>query len=98
MATAGAGLAGVVRIDTDAHAARQRCFIGEQLAQFRKRPFRGVVVGPSLLLCRLFAPLAFGPVAKASQVFHAKETRGMGVQDLFADRMIGAQLEPSLSL
>ena len=41
--------------------------------------------------------LAFGPVSNARQVFQAEETGGMGVQDLFGDRMIGAQLQPSLS-
>ena len=98
MATAGAALAGVVSIHPDAHPAHQDRFIGEQLAQFGKRPLGGVPIGAPLFLAGLLAMPAFGPVSNAGQVFQAKETRGMGVQDLFGDGVIGAQLEPSLSL
>ena len=98
MATAGAALAGVVSIHPDAHAARQGRFISEQPTQLGKRPPGGVPIGAPLFLAGLLAPLAFGPVANAGQVFQAKETGGMGVQDLFGDGVIGAQLQPSLSL
>ena len=98
MATAWAALAGIVSIHPDAHAAHQDRFIGEQLAEFGKRPLGGVPIGAPLFLAGLLAMPAFGPVANAGQVFQAKETRGMGVQDLFGDGMIGAQLQPSLSL
>src|SRR5215472_14754760 len=47
--TAWTALTGVIRIDADAAASNQCRFIREQPAQFRKRPPRGVVVGPSLL-------------------------------------------------
>jgi hypothetical protein len=94
MATAGAALAGVVRIHRDTDAASQRCFIGEESAEFGKCPPRGVVVGPSLLFACPLALLSFGALANASQLFQTKKDVGMGVQDLFGDGVINAQRSP----
>ncbi len=97
-ATAWTTLAGVVGIHADAATPGQSRLIGEQPAQLRTRPFRGVPVGASLFFRRLFPPLALGALADASQLFQAKETVGMGIQDLLSKGVIAAQLEPSLSL
>ena len=49
MATAWAGLTGVVGIHPDTHEALQRGFIGDQLAEFGKRPPGGMPVRAPLL-------------------------------------------------
>ena len=81
-ATARACLAGIMGIHLDAQRARQDRFIGEKAMQFRKRPLRGVLVGPALLLRSFLAPLAFRPFSDAIQLFQADESVGVRVQDV----------------
>src|SRR5215472_6354710 len=83
VATAWAGLTGVVRIHTDAATARQGRLVGQQSPQFGKGPLRGMSVrlagfgGKRKELLALAAPLAtFRPLADASQVFQADEAVG----------------------
>ena len=96
-ATTWATLTGVVRIHTDADAAHQGCFVGEQAAQFRKGPAGRMPIGLALLLTRLSAVFAFGSVSYARQGFQTNETVGMGIQDVLGNGVIDAQLKPSLS-
>ena len=102
VATAGAALAGEVRIHTDAATVIQSGFVGQQTTEFRKSPLRGVPVGFAgfggnwhqvFALAALRA--AFGPLTNTREVFQANQTVGMGVQDVLGDGMVGAQLEPS---
>ena len=102
VAAARAGLTGVVGIHANAATACQGRFVGEQSAEFRKRPLGGMSIrlagsgGNQNQLLALATPLAtFCPLADASQIFQADETVGMGVQDLLGDGVVGAQLEPS---
>ena len=102
VAAARAGLTGVVGIHADAATACQGRFVGEQSAEFGKRPLRGMPIrlagsgGNRDQLLALATPLAtFRPLADASQIFQADETVRMGVQDLPGDGVVGAQLEPS---
>ena len=105
IAAARTGLTGAVRIHADAATPCQSSFVGQQPAEFGKRPLRGMSIrlagfgGNRDQLLALATPLAtFCPLADASQIFQADETVGMGVQDLLGDGVVGAQLEPSLSL
>jgi len=41
---------------------------------------------------------ASGPLADACEVFQSDQTVGMGVQEVLGNRMVDAQLKPSLSL
>ena len=102
VATARAGLTGVVGIHADAAAASQGRFVGEQSAQLGKRPLRGMPIrlagfrGNRNQVLALAAPLATSrPLANASQVFQADQALGMGVKEVLGDGVIGAQLEPS---
>src|SRR5579871_5595412 len=95
--TARAHLAGIVRINLDTDAAYQRGLVRQQAVQFCKGPLRGVPVGSSLLLAGPLAVLALGSLANAGQVFQPDEGRGMGLQDVRTDGVVGIQLKPSLS-
>ena len=102
VATARAALTGVVGIHADAAIARQGRLVGQEAAEFRKGPLRSMPIGPARFggngneLLALAAPrAASASLADAREVFQADETRGMGVQDLPGDGVVGAQLEPS---
>src|SRR5262249_16424570 len=89
---------GVVGIDFDAQRPGEHRLIGEQLVQLREGPLARMPVGPALLLRRLLAVLAPGAVPDARELFEPDAGVLMGVQDAFSDRMVGIQLQPSLSL
>ena len=102
VATARTALTRVVGIHADAATASQGRFVGQQSAQFGKRPLRGMSIrlagfrGNRNQVLALAAPLAtFRPLANAGQVFQADQALGMGVQEVLGDGVIGAQLEPS---
>ena len=104
VATARAGLTGVVGIHADAAAACERCFVGQQPAQLGKGPLGGMPIRlarfgghGNQLLAEASALAPPRPLANAREVFQADETPGMGVQDVLGNGVIGAQLEPSLS-
>src|SRR5689334_14174472 len=77
VATARAGLAGVVGIDLDAQRPGAGCLVGEHPLQLREGPLRGVPVGAALLLRRLPVVLAPGAVPNAGELFQPDEGAGM---------------------
>ena len=97
VATARAGLAGIVGIHLDAQRPGEDRLIGEQPVQLGEGPPARVPVGAALPLRRLLAVLALGAVPNARELFQPDEGMGMGVQDALADRVVGIQLQPSLS-
>src|SRR5690348_8139211 len=98
VSTVRAGLAGVVGVYLHTERAGQDGFVVQEGMQFRKGPFGGVPVRTALLLRRLLAMCAFGPLTDMRQVFQANETVRMGVQNVRTHAMIFIQLQPSLSL
>src|SRR5215467_5086294 len=57
-------------------------------------PLARVPVGTTLLLRRLLAVLAPGAVPNTGELLQADKTRGVGVQDALADRVVGIQRSP----
>src|SRR5579871_6104119 len=91
-------LTGVVGVHLHTEGACEDGFVVQKAAQLCKRPLGSMPVDSPLLLCGFLTMFALGPVSNASQVFQADETLGMSAQDVLTDRMIGIQLQPSLSL
>jgi hypothetical protein len=92
----GARLARIVRVHFDDLRACQEGLIGEEAVQFGERPRRGVPVGSSLLLARLFALLPLGALANVGQVFQADEAVWVAVHDAPTEHMVANLLQPSL--
>lgn len=72
-------------------------FIGQGAVQLSKSPFAGMSVCLALLPASFLALLALRAVSDAVQLFQANETRGVRVQNVLAEGMVGIQLQPSLS-
>ena len=84
----GARLAGEVGIHFRRHSALKRGFIGNIAVQFSKGPLGGMLVGPPLLLTRLFAPLSLRPLSDMGQVFQADNAVWAPVHNTPTDQMV----------
>ena len=105
VATARTALAGVVGIYCDTEATRQGRFVGQQSAELCKGPAGGMAIRfpcfgryGDLVLSLASFPVAFRPFANARKLFQTNQALGVGIQEVLGDRVVGAQLEPSLSL
>src|SRR6266571_9089278 len=94
--TDGAGLTRIVGIHFDRHTLLQEGFISDHALQLGKGPLRMNGIGLSLLLARLLATTAFGPLSDICQVFQANQRMRIGADNLFTHDMIGVLLQPSL--
>src|SRR5436190_6347509 len=97
VATDGTHLTRVVGIDFDGHASRTRCFVAKHALQFGKGPLGSMTVGFPLLLTGLFASFPLCPFTNTGQVFQTDYGMRMRIDNLFRNRMVGIQLQPSLS-
>ncbi len=97
VATPGAGLAGVMGVHFDGHAALQSRFIGDHGMQLSKRPLGMTGVGFALLLGGLFAMFAFRAFPNICQVLKPNEAVWVLLNNVFTHHVIGVLLQPSLS-
>jgi hypothetical protein len=83
MPTARAGLTAIVGIDLDRHTLLQVRLVGNHTVQLGKAPLGVDGIGLPLLLARLLALFARGPLPNMGQVFQADETVGMALHKAF---------------
>src|SRR5260221_427723 len=97
VATARAGLAGLVGIHLHSHRAVQPCRVGHDPRQLREGPLRGVSVGPAWLHRGVLPMRSLAALADAGPVLQAHEAVRVGGHDLPTDAMVAILLQPSLA-